>query len=196
MYGQAAERRGAAKERLWKGETQNAVAVAETRTGAVERQEGQTDARGRSSQHRFGSLTSSAPNTFLGRATHSQSHSHRTVTLPVLHSTSFLACMLARRLVSTRHTLALTTMSRSISLHAKTHSRIHLPDGARVHLSQHESDLCTLLDECTAWMKEEKGMDITCRVAGGWVRDKVNKRVSSARTQHVLLPHVSVVGLP
>ncbi|KAF9812226.1 hypothetical protein IEO21_06310 [Rhodonia placenta] len=42
-----------------------------------------------------------------------------------------------------------------------------------IHLTEQESQLCTLLDECTQYMKETEGIETTCRIAGGWVRDKL-----------------------
>lgn len=43
-----------------------------------------------------------------------------------------------------------------------------------IQLTEVEDRVCTLLDGCTKWMKAEHGMDTSCRIAGGWVRDKVN----------------------
>lgn len=54
-------------------------------------------------------------------------------------------------------------------------NRIEIPANMEVKLSEVEDDICTLLDECTQHMKREKGLDTSCRIAGGWVRDKVNK---------------------
>lgn len=42
-----------------------------------------------------------------------------------------------------------------------------------IKLAENEEQLCTLLDECTKWLKEAKGTKTSCRVAGGWVRDKL-----------------------
>ncbi|OCH92693.1 hypothetical protein OBBRIDRAFT_726351 [Obba rivulosa] len=42
-----------------------------------------------------------------------------------------------------------------------------------VRLTETEDQLCTLLDECTRRLKEEKGTQTACRIAGGWVRDKL-----------------------
>ena len=85
-------------------------------------------------------------------------------------------------------------MSRNISLRTGTHSRIPLPDNAQVHLTETESDLCALLDECTVWMKQERGIQTACRVAGGWVRDKV-KAYALLSMLHRLICCVSVIGL-
>ncbi|KAG9031485.1 hypothetical protein FRB95_002673 [Tulasnella sp. JGI-2019a] len=55
--------------------------------------------------------------------------------------------------------------------------RITPPGGshATVVLTPDEEKLCTLLDECTTALRETRPeLDpIECRIAGGWVRDKV-----------------------
>lgn len=43
-----------------------------------------------------------------------------------------------------------------------------------VELTEEEDQICALLDECTKQMKQENGQVTSCRIAGGWVRDKVN----------------------
>lgn len=43
-----------------------------------------------------------------------------------------------------------------------------------IKLTEVEDRVCTLLDDCTKWMKNEHNLDTSCRIAGGWVRDKVN----------------------
>jgi tRNA nucleotidyltransferase (CCA-adding enzyme) len=50
---------------------------------------------------------------------------------------------------------------------------IDLPENMEIRLTEKEDQLCTLLDECTTWMRTEKGLNTSCRIAGGWVRDKV-----------------------
>jgi tRNA nucleotidyltransferase (CCA-adding enzyme) len=50
---------------------------------------------------------------------------------------------------------------------------IELPETMEIRLTEKEDQLCTLLDECTTWMRAEKGLNTSCRIAGGWVRDKV-----------------------
>ncbi|KAH7914461.1 hypothetical protein BJ138DRAFT_1170563 [Hygrophoropsis aurantiaca] len=42
-----------------------------------------------------------------------------------------------------------------------------------IELTDTESRLCTLLDECTAHLKKEHGIITACRINGGWVRDKL-----------------------
>ncbi|KAI0935817.1 hypothetical protein AcV5_004134 [Taiwanofungus camphoratus] len=51
--------------------------------------------------------------------------------------------------------------------------RVHIPEIMEIKLSEDEAKLCTLLDECTQWMREKKGLETSCRIAGGWVRDKL-----------------------
>ncbi len=51
--------------------------------------------------------------------------------------------------------------------------RVQLPVDLNVKLTEGEDRLCTLLDECTQYLKTEKGISTSCRIAGGWVRDKV-----------------------
>jgi tRNA nucleotidyltransferase (CCA-adding enzyme) len=55
--------------------------------------------------------------------------------------------------------------------------RVRVPEKLDIHLTDAESEICTLLDGCTQWMKDERGMETSCRIAGGWVRDKVNAEV-------------------
>ncbi|KAI0825228.1 hypothetical protein BC628DRAFT_1320460 [Trametes gibbosa] len=42
-----------------------------------------------------------------------------------------------------------------------------------IKLTDDENELCTLLDQCTRHMKESEGIETSCRIAGGWVRDKL-----------------------
>lgn len=51
--------------------------------------------------------------------------------------------------------------------------RVDVPEKLDIHLTDAENEICTLLDGCTTWMKNEHGMETSCRIAGGWVRDKV-----------------------
>ncbi|KAK0500640.1 hypothetical protein EDD18DRAFT_1067916 [Armillaria luteobubalina] len=51
--------------------------------------------------------------------------------------------------------------------------RIKLPVDLNVELTEGEDRLCILLDECTQYLKTEKGISTSCRIAGGWVRDKL-----------------------
>ena len=51
-------------------------------------------------------------------------------------------------------------------------NQIHIPDRLDIRLTEVESQLCVLLDDCTKQLAE-KGIHTSCRIAGGWVRDKV-----------------------
>lgn len=51
-------------------------------------------------------------------------------------------------------------------------NRIHIPDRLDIRLTDVESQLCVLLDDCTKQLAE-KGIHTSCRIAGGWVRDKL-----------------------
>lgn len=42
-----------------------------------------------------------------------------------------------------------------------------------ITLTPSEDQLCSLLDECTKYIKDTEGLEVSCRIAGGWVRDKV-----------------------
>ncbi|KAJ7693549.1 hypothetical protein B0H17DRAFT_1159371 [Mycena rosella] len=52
-------------------------------------------------------------------------------------------------------------------------SRRQIPGDMKIELTQTENDLCVLLDECCADLKESQGLTTSCRIAGGWVRDKL-----------------------
>ncbi|KAI0005366.1 hypothetical protein BJV74DRAFT_762033 [Russula compacta] len=65
-------------------------------------------------------------------------------------------------------------MSRSVSF---THAHIDrdtipIPERLDIHLTEVESQFCTLLDDCTRHLAK-KGTHTSCRIAGGWVRDKL-----------------------
>jgi tRNA nucleotidyltransferase (CCA-adding enzyme) len=51
--------------------------------------------------------------------------------------------------------------------------RVHIPEKMHINLTPEEDQLCNLLDECTLALKEKESITTSCRVAGGWVRDKV-----------------------
>lgn len=64
-------------------------------------------------------------------------------------------------------------MSNFIPLRVTTHNRVQLPERLTIQLTEQEDHICTLLDECTTWMKEQNVHTTSCRIAGGWVRDKL-----------------------
>ncbi|KAF8973800.1 hypothetical protein BDZ97DRAFT_1648416 [Flammula alnicola] len=51
--------------------------------------------------------------------------------------------------------------------------RIMAPAKLEIHLTEVENSICELLHNCTRFLQKEKGISITCRIAGGWVRDKL-----------------------
>ena len=67
-------------------------------------------------------------------------------------------------------------MSRSVSFKHAHIDRISIPIPNRldIRLTDVESQLCNLLNDCTKHLAEH-GMHTSCRIAGGWVRDKVRE---------------------
>lgn len=65
--------------------------------------------------------------------------------------------------------------SSTISFIRMIHSlpRITAPQSLQVNLTDTEQSVCELLDQCATYLKQEKQISTTCRIAGGWVRDKV-----------------------
>ncbi|KAJ7456510.1 hypothetical protein FB451DRAFT_1407208 [Mycena latifolia] len=51
-------------------------------------------------------------------------------------------------------------------------SRRQVPGNMKIELTDVENEICTLLDACCADLKD-KGLTTSCRIAGGWVRDKL-----------------------
>ncbi|KAI0047658.1 poly A polymerase C-terminal region-like protein [Auriscalpium vulgare] len=60
-------------------------------------------------------------------------------------------------------------MARTVSFRAVTAERISIPEITEIKLTEVESRLCTLLDECTKYLEAEKGIKTSCRIAGGWL---------------------------
>ena len=67
----------------------------------------------------------------------------------------------------------LSIMATKVSFKPVKPDRIAIPQHMSVALSDQELQLCQLLDECTRELEREKGVKTSCRIAGGWVRDKV-----------------------
>ena len=67
-------------------------------------------------------------------------------------------------------------MSRPVSFKHRPIDRnsIRIPDHLDIRLTEVESQLCVLLDDCTRHLAEN-GVHTSCRIAGGWVRDKVRE---------------------
>jgi tRNA nucleotidyltransferase (CCA-adding enzyme) len=51
--------------------------------------------------------------------------------------------------------------------------RVQLPPGAGVNLTDAEEEICSLFNDCTKRLEMEHNIHTECRIAGGWVRDKV-----------------------
>ncbi|KZV76945.1 hypothetical protein PENSPDRAFT_679619 [Peniophora sp. CONT] len=64
-------------------------------------------------------------------------------------------------------------MATTVSFKPVQPDRIAIPKDMSVTLSDQESQLCQLLDEFTQQLEQEKGIKTSCRIAGGWVRDKL-----------------------
>jgi tRNA nucleotidyltransferase (CCA-adding enzyme) len=64
-------------------------------------------------------------------------------------------------------------MSRFIHIKPAISGRISSPISTEIALTDLENQICTLLDDCTRHLREEKGLITKCRIAGGWVRDKL-----------------------
>lgn len=60
-------------------------------------------------------------------------------------------------------------------------TRVQVPQMLEIKLTDEENELCTLLDQCTRHLKETEGTVTSCRIAGGWVRDKVSSNVSTEK---------------
>jgi tRNA nucleotidyltransferase (CCA-adding enzyme) len=68
-------------------------------------------------------------------------------------------------------------MSRSVVSFKHAHvdrNSIPIPDRLDIRLTDVESQLCNLLDDCTKHLADN-GVHTSCRIAGGWVRDKVRE---------------------
>jgi tRNA nucleotidyltransferase (CCA-adding enzyme) len=61
-----------------------------------------------------------------------------------------------------------------MSLRHTSVRRTTAPDKLEVHLTDVETRICDLLHDCSKFLHIEKGIETSCRIAGGWVRDKVN----------------------
>ncbi|KAI0286664.1 hypothetical protein BGY98DRAFT_1086711 [Russula aff. rugulosa BPL654] len=86
-------------------------------------------------------------------------------------------------------------MSRSVSFkhaHIERNS-IPIPDRLDIRLTDVESQLCNLLDDCTKHLAEN-GVHTSCRIAGGWVRDKLLG--SECHDIDIALENMTVKKLP
>ncbi|THH17212.1 hypothetical protein EW146_g3555 [Bondarzewia mesenterica] len=60
-------------------------------------------------------------------------------------------------------------MSRFVSFQTISSVRTPVLEKMEIKLTEVEEQLCTLLDECTKHLSEEKGINTSCRIAGGWL---------------------------
>ncbi|KAJ7275527.1 hypothetical protein B0H12DRAFT_264735 [Mycena haematopus] len=70
-----------------------------------------------------------------------------------------------------RPRISSTVASRTMTLLQST--RRQIPGDMKIELTEFENQLCTLLDECCTYLRETKNVNTSCRIAGGWVRDKL-----------------------
>jgi tRNA nucleotidyltransferase (CCA-adding enzyme) len=64
-------------------------------------------------------------------------------------------------------------MTKSLFLDLSPSKPVRLSSNPSITLTDAEDHICTLLDDFTRELKQAKGISTSCRVAGGWVRDKV-----------------------
>ncbi|KAL0581370.1 CCA tRNA nucleotidyltransferase, mitochondrial [Marasmius crinis-equi] len=64
-------------------------------------------------------------------------------------------------------------MAAFLSLQTTQTNRIAIPEEMKIELTETEEKICVLLDKCTNHLRENKGIHTECRIAGGWVRDKL-----------------------
>ena len=74
------------------------------------------------------------------------------------------------------HTQVIANQLRKMSLRNSPIPRVVPPENFKIDLTQIETSVCELLDGCANSLREEKGISTTCRIAGGWVRDKASLR--------------------
>ncbi|KAH8834931.1 hypothetical protein DL96DRAFT_1665961 [Flagelloscypha sp. PMI_526] len=63
--------------------------------------------------------------------------------------------------------------SRSVSLFSEGSSRVLAPETPKVELNDVEDRICSIFNEYTTFLKTSENLDTECRIAGGWVRDKL-----------------------
>lgn len=68
----------------------------------------------------------------------------------------------------------MSTANRFMSLKHTALGRVDIPEEMTIRLTDVEAQICTLFDDCSKYLKAENGIETSCRIAGGWVRDKVN----------------------
>ncbi|KAH6916777.1 hypothetical protein BKA70DRAFT_311783 [Coprinopsis sp. MPI-PUGE-AT-0042] len=68
---------------------------------------------------------------------------------------------------------SLRKMASTIPLRQRPIQRVQLPVPIGIQLTENEARICDLLNQCTNHLRQDKNISTTCRIAGGWVRDKV-----------------------
>lgn len=87
------------------------------------------------------------------------------------------------------------SMSRESFLAPRNIKSVSIPTTLKVNLTPQEKQLCNLLDGCRVDLLS-KGIDVECRIAGGWVRDKVIVIVSFNQATPRITMIVFVVVFP
>lgn len=85
-------------------------------------------------------------------------------------------------------------MSRFIHIKPAISGRISSPISTEIALTDLENQICTLLDDCTQHLREEKGLTTKCRIAGGWVRDKVSQSQEQSYLPLSFTPMLQLLG--
>lgn len=75
--------------------------------------------------------------------------------------------------------LNLRYMATKIPLRQHPIQRAELPMPIGIQLTEREAGICDLLNQCTNHLRQDKNISTTCRIAGGWVRDKVSSRLGA-----------------
>ncbi|PPR00260.1 hypothetical protein CVT24_005008 [Panaeolus cyanescens] len=70
--------------------------------------------------------------------------------------------------------------------------RVVAPQSLQVQLTDTEKSVCELLDQCTTYLNKEKHISTTCRIAGGWVRDKL----LGSESNDIDVALSNIMGLP
>ncbi|KAF8887799.1 hypothetical protein BD779DRAFT_1672615 [Infundibulicybe gibba] len=70
--------------------------------------------------------------------------------------------------------------------------RVDIPHAMNIELTEVEDQICVLFDECTNYLANEKQVTTTCRIAGGWVRDKL----LGSQSNDIDIALSDIMGLP
>ena len=89
---------------------------------------------------------------------------------------SFPSCMYKLRQIRLFHNQVIANQLRKMSLRNSPIPRVVPPENMKIDLTQIETSVCELLDGCANSLHQEKGISTTCRIAGGWVRDKASPK--------------------